>query len=151
MFSIILSSVLIPLITSWTFGEGFLAKLYFEDQTACISLNLITGIIAFVASYVVKPRLGRYKPISIKKNFMLSTHNDSMLSTNQIEIQKEQLEQLSEMMPIDFYEKSKNVHETILKIQKVVKYSEIDGFFNRNSNILCYVGTVMMMVSLPVV
>lgn len=82
---------------------------------------------------------------------MLSTHNDSMLSTNQIEIQKEQLEQLSEMMPIDFYEKSKNVHETILKIQKVVKYSEIDGFFNRNSNILCYVGTVMMMVSLPVV
>jgi hypothetical protein len=34
------------------------------------------------------------------------------------------------------------------KIRDLVKHSDVDGFFTKNSMVGCYIGTLLMMVSL---
>lgn len=69
VFSFVISTLLVPLLTGWTFGHGFLQVLYMEDQGGCLSLHLASGMAAMMACYVMKERTGRYEPISIKRNF----------------------------------------------------------------------------------
>lgn len=54
-------SFLVPLVTAWTFGKGYLAKLYLQDESACLSVHFVAGICALMGCFFIKPRLCRYK------------------------------------------------------------------------------------------
>ena len=83
VFALVVSTLLVPLLTGWTFGQGFLQVLYMEDQGGCLSLHLASGMAAMMACYIMKERTGRYDPISIKRNFE-DEDQHIFLSTNQI-------------------------------------------------------------------
>ena len=54
-------SFLVPLVTAWTFGKGYLAKLYLQDESACLSVHFVAGICALMGCFFIQPRLCRYK------------------------------------------------------------------------------------------
>ena len=69
IFSFVIGILLVPLLTGWTFGHGFLMLLYMDDQGGCLSIHIASGMAALMACYVIKERTGRFEPISIKRNF----------------------------------------------------------------------------------
>ena len=106
MFSVVISLLLVPLLTGWTFGQGFLQVLYMDDQGGCLSLHLASGMAAMMACYVIKERTGRFEPISIKRNFEDEDQN-IFLSTNQIENEQEQLNRIASSIGINFSKQHK--------------------------------------------
>jgi ammonia channel protein AmtB len=54
------TTMLVPVVTAWTFGNGYLAKLYLQDESACLSFHFISGICALVGCYFIEPRICRY-------------------------------------------------------------------------------------------
>ena len=66
-FSIIITLVVYPFVVGWTFGDGFMSKLGLVDFSGCASIHLVAGFSSLYASITVKPRLGRFEPLAIKK------------------------------------------------------------------------------------
>lgn len=60
--SIFISGLIVPLVTGWTFGNGFLKKLYLNDEAGCYSIHLITGISSFIGCLVISERIGKFEP-----------------------------------------------------------------------------------------
>ncbi len=66
-FSIIVSLIVYPFVVGWTFGDGFMYKLGLVDFSGCASIHLVAGFASLFASVMVKPRMGRFEPLAIKK------------------------------------------------------------------------------------
>lgn len=60
VFGIFIALGFVPIITAWTFGHGFLSKLYLQDESACLSLHFVCGICALLGCFFIEPRLCRY-------------------------------------------------------------------------------------------
>ena len=71
LYTLILSCFVVPIVTAWTFANGFLQQLqsFTIDQAGCLCIHLTAGITAFVACFILPVRLGRFEPIPIKKRF----------------------------------------------------------------------------------
>ena len=71
LYTFVLSSFVVPIVTAWTFANGFLQQLqsFSIDQAGCLCIHLTAGITAFVACFLLPVRLGRFEPIPIKKRF----------------------------------------------------------------------------------
>ena len=57
---IIVSGVLFPISVAWTFQAGFLNQLTFRDEALLVPIHLASGIIAFLASAIIGPRINRF-------------------------------------------------------------------------------------------
>ena len=66
-FSIIVTLAIFPFVLGWTLGEGFMFKLGLIDFSGCAAIHLVAGFSSLFGALVVKPRLGRYVPLAIKK------------------------------------------------------------------------------------
>jgi len=64
ILSIFTSTLIVPLVTAWTFGEGFLSKLYLNDESGCLSIHFITGMTAFIGCVFINERTGKYERLS---------------------------------------------------------------------------------------
>jgi len=64
-----MSIIVLPIVTAWTFGQGFLQQLYLQDLSGCLSIHMAAGLSAMMACYIMQARLGRFDPLIIKKNF----------------------------------------------------------------------------------
>jgi len=62
-FVVVITAFVMPLTTAWTFGGGFLNRLFLIDKAGCFCIHLTSGVIAFVLSSLIGPRLGRYESI----------------------------------------------------------------------------------------
>jgi Amt family ammonium transporter len=67
VFSILTSLIMYPFVVGWTLGDGFMSKLGLVDFSGCASIHLVAGFCSLFASLTVKPRLGRFEPLAIKK------------------------------------------------------------------------------------
>jgi hypothetical protein len=142
-----LSIVVLPLVTAWTFGQGFLQQLYLQDFGGCLSFHLVSGFSAMAACYLMKARIGRYDPLIIKKNFE-DDDEAVFLSTFQVQIQQEKIDFVTESIGKNFHKQYPQITAQVKKIQKAVKRADCDGFFTRNSPAACFAGTLIMMGSL---
>lgn len=66
-FSILVSLIIYPFVVGWTLGDGFMSKLGLVDFSGCASIHLVAGFCSLFATIAVKPRLGRFEPLAIKK------------------------------------------------------------------------------------
>lgn len=55
-----LSLLVYPFVNRWTWGTGWLAALGFHDFGGSASLNIVAGMLAFVAASLMGPRAGKY-------------------------------------------------------------------------------------------
>lgn len=85
VYTLAISVVVLPTVTQWTFGKGFLQQLYMQDFGGCLSFHVVSGMAAMISCYIIKPRLGRFDPLLIKKNFE-DDDNTVFLSTYQIQL-----------------------------------------------------------------
>jgi Amt family ammonium transporter len=66
-FSVLVSLIVYPFVVGWTLGDGFMSKLGLVDFSGCASIHLVAGFCSLFATSVVKPRLGRFEPLAMKK------------------------------------------------------------------------------------
>lgn len=66
-FSVLISLIIYPFVVGWTLGDGFMSKLGLVDFSGCASIHLVAGFCSLFATQAVKPRLGRFEPLAIKK------------------------------------------------------------------------------------
>lgn len=67
LYAVIISLAIFPFVLGWTLGEGFMYKLGLLDFSGCCAIHLTAGFCALFSCIIVKPRLGRYVPLAIKK------------------------------------------------------------------------------------
>lgn len=66
-FSVLVSLIVYPFVVGWTLGDGFMSRLGLVDFSGCASIHLVAGFCSVFAAVAVKPRLGRWEPLAIKK------------------------------------------------------------------------------------
>lgn len=66
-YSIIMTLIIFPFAVGWTIGGGFLSRLGLVDFSGCVAIHLIAGFASFFGAIMIKPRIGRYEPLAIKK------------------------------------------------------------------------------------
>jgi Amt family ammonium transporter len=67
VFSILISLIIFPFAVGWTLGGGFLDRLGLVDFSGCVSIHLVAGFASLFGAIIIKPRLGRYEPMSIRR------------------------------------------------------------------------------------
>jgi len=55
------------MVVGWTLGKGFLYRLGLIDFSGCCSIHLVAGFGSLFAAAIIRPRLGRFEPLAIKK------------------------------------------------------------------------------------
>jgi len=68
LFSFFMTGFIYPVVVSWTWGGGFLAKKGFEDFSGCGIVHMVGGVAGFVGAAVLGPRHGKEKDPSKKKD-----------------------------------------------------------------------------------
>jgi ammonia channel protein AmtB len=58
----------VPLVLGWTFGQGFLAKLYLNDEAGCLCIHYVAGAIAFIGTELISERIGRFNLDTINRS-----------------------------------------------------------------------------------
>ena len=56
----IIAGIFVPVVTAWTFGGGYLTKLYLLDESGCLSIHFVTSICAICGCFYMEPRLCRF-------------------------------------------------------------------------------------------
>lgn len=57
-FAVIMTSILYPLLSAWTWGGGWLSALGFKDFSGSGYVHLFGGVCGFVGTILLGPRLG---------------------------------------------------------------------------------------------
>lgn len=72
-----------------------------QDFGGCLSFHIVSGMAAMISCYIIKPRLGRFDPLLIKKNFE-DDDNTVYLSTYQITLHQEKLDKIASSIETNF-------------------------------------------------
>lgn len=95
-YSILTTLIVYPFVVGWTLGDGFMSKLGLVDFSGCASIHLVAGFCSLYATLAVKPRLGRFEPLAIKKTV---GKNELYLSHLQKEFIQNKINQIAKEMP----------------------------------------------------
>jgi ammonia channel protein AmtB len=85
-FSLVISLGVLPIISAWTFGGGYLHQLGYQDYGNCGAFHLCGGIASILGSAIIGPRIGRFRPLAVKKS---RSGTDMKLSDEKEQIQLE--------------------------------------------------------------
>ena len=141
-------------MTAWTFGDGFLAKLYMDDEAGCLCLHLVCGFTAFIGALFIGPRLGKFEPLQRNEDFDeddSDTEEEQLVVSPQTLLKKKsqkQIDKVARRFDLQLSAKSKNLFLQLEKVRKIVRKSDDDGFFARNSDLTMFIGTILMWISL---
>jgi len=145
--------ILVPFLTAWTFGDGFLSKLYMDDEAGCLCLHLVCGFTAFIGALFIGPRLGKFEPLQRNEDFDddESEEEERTIVSAQTLLKKKsqkQIDKVARRFDLQLSAKSKNLFVQLEKVRKIVRKSDNDSFFARNSDLTMFIGTILMWISL---
>lgn len=60
--SLVVSLLVFPFVSRWTWGTGWLAQLGFHDFAGSSSINVVAGVVSLVAAQLLGPRAEKYGP-----------------------------------------------------------------------------------------
>jgi Amt family ammonium transporter len=66
-YGFIISLVVFPLVFAWTLGIGFLYRLGLIDFSGACCIHLVAGFGSLFGAIMIRPRLGRFEPLAVKK------------------------------------------------------------------------------------
>ena len=66
-YAILIAFAVYPIVFGWTLGFGFLYRLGLVDVSGACALHLVGGFGSFFGAWMIKPRLGRYEPLAVRK------------------------------------------------------------------------------------
>lgn len=141
-FSILTSLIIYPFVVGWTLGDGFMSKLGLVDFSGCASIHLVAGFCSLFASITVKPRLGRFEPLAIKKTV---GNNELYLSHLQKEFVQNKINQIAKEMP---FTRDTSLEKQVANARKLLKRHDSDNFYSMNNELANFIGTLMMWFSL---
>ncbi|MBO7403096.1 MAG: ammonium transporter [Lachnospiraceae bacterium] len=61
VYSAVISAVIYPIESHWTWGGGFLADWGFHDYAGSNCIHMVGGICAFIGAWMLGPRIGKYE------------------------------------------------------------------------------------------
>jgi ammonia channel protein AmtB len=136
------SLIIYPFVVGWTLGDGFMSKLGLVDFSGCASIHLVAGFCSLFASITVKPRLGRFEPLAIKKTV---GNNELYLSHLQKEFVQNKINQIAKEMP---FTRDISLEKQVANARKLLKRHDSDNFYSMNNELANFIGTLMMWFSL---
>ncbi len=141
-FSLFLSLVIYPFVVGWTLGGGFMSQLGLVDFSGCASIHLVAGFVSLYTTVVIKPRLGRFEPLAIKK----AVGNSELYLSH---IQKERIQgkvnQIAKEMP---FTRDRSLESQVGKAHRLLRRLDTDNFYSMNSELCSFIGTLLMWFAL---
>jgi Amt family ammonium transporter len=62
IFGLFMTSLIYPVVGHWVWGGGWLSAMGFHDFAGSSVVHGLGGMAALVGAYILKPRIGKYKP-----------------------------------------------------------------------------------------
>ena len=141
-FSILVSLIIYPFVVGWTLGGGFMNQLGLVDFSGCASIHLVAGFCSLFSTMVIKPRLGRFEPLAIKKSV---GNSELYLSHLQKEFIQSKINQIAKELP---FTRDKSLESQVNKATKILKRLDTDNFYSMNSELCNFIGTLIMWFTL---
>ena len=85
LLAVILSSLIFPIVVSWSQGGGWLSKIGYVDAGGCGAIHIVAGLIGLVGICRLGPRLGVYseqKVVGLTRSLSLSQDKDFEIKSN---------------------------------------------------------------------
>lgn len=142
IYGFIISLVVFPLVAGWTLGDGFLYRLGLIDFSGCCAIHLVAGFASLFGAIVIKPRLGRYEPLAIKK--MVESKEIYLQSEMKSAIQAK-VDWIAKDLP---FNKNISMQDQVSKVRKLILNADNDNFYSMNSEMAVLIGTIIMWISL---
>ena len=67
MFSILMTTIIYPIASSWTIGEGWLIRFGFHDAAGAGCIHMLGGCAGFVGTMLLGPRSGIFDKTTVNK------------------------------------------------------------------------------------
>jgi len=141
-FSVLVTIIIYPFVVGWTLGDGFMSKLGLVDFSGCASIHLVAGFCSLFATIAVKPRLGRFEPLAIKKTVGKS---EIYLSHIQKGFIQKRIDQIAKEMP---FTRDRSLERQVQVVRKLLKRLDTDNFYAMNSELCNFIGTLIMWFTL---
>lgn len=84
IYSVLMSSIVQPIVASWINGHGWLNKLGFHDAAGAGYIHLIGGICGLVGTSMLGPRSGIFDKTTVNKLVKAATLKKKLMSKNQM-------------------------------------------------------------------
>ena len=65
VFSVLMGTVIYPICSSWTLGEGWLHSLNFHDAAGAGSIHMLGGAVGFMGTWLLGPRSGIFDKTTV--------------------------------------------------------------------------------------
>ena len=91
MVAVLLSSLIFPVVASWSWGGGWLDKINFIEIAGSGSIHLVGGTFGLVGTLFLGPRLGLFNMehmIGIGRSLSLCRECDAEIKTNLKHLEK---------------------------------------------------------------
>ena len=88
-FTVMMCTVIYPIIASWVWGGGWLAQLGFIDHAGSGVVHLVGGVCGLIGTSQLGPRLGFYE--NAKREFFQRSRNRIKTSMKKCEVQEANL------------------------------------------------------------
>jgi ammonia channel protein AmtB len=142
IYAFILSLCVFPLVFGWTLDDGFLTRLGLVDFSGACSIHLVAGFGSLFGAIMIKPRLGRFEPLAVKK----------MIEAKEIYLQnsrKHNVQNKIDWISKDIsFKKDISMEKQVEKARKLILKIDEDTFYSTNSDLLIFIGTIIMWFSL---
>ena len=100
-FSIIMSSIIYPVLAYWVWGGGWLHQMGYHDHGGSGVIHMTAGCAALIGNYILGPRLSYFKVKTPEKKSFASTRNQLYKSQqNDIKLQKQLKQAQHEIMEL---------------------------------------------------
>ena len=67
IYTILMTTIIYPICSSWILGEGWLYKIGFHDAAGAGYIHMLGGVCGFVGTYILGPRIGIFDQQTVKK------------------------------------------------------------------------------------
>jgi len=67
MYSVLMTTIIYPVASSWILGDGWLHKLGFHDAAGAGYIHMLGGVCGFVGTSLLGPRSGIFDKTSVNK------------------------------------------------------------------------------------
>lgn len=67
IYAVLMTTIIYPIASSWTLGEGWLSKLGFHDAAGAGYIHMLGGVCGLVGTSILGPRSGIFEQTNVSK------------------------------------------------------------------------------------
>lgn len=94
IFAVLMTTIIYPIASSWTLGEGWLHKLGFHDAAGAGYIHMLGGVCGLVGTCLLGPRSGIFEQTNVSKLVKAANLRKKIMTTKQTNLDGNQIKYL---------------------------------------------------------